>query len=234
MRRLFRGRLIAGVLLAFATLLLGGCVYLRLLQLKRQIGTFEQHFRVEAADGLRISCLRPVLEQDDVRWLGLEPEKTWATETGEAWQVRWVKQLPPGVTEPQSVDLVADLTFTGDKLSSVAIPERYFAFMSKTFLLDLLRSLGAAKVNKSSRSLDAAPAGSQPDETSVRRMLGVPTAETVADGFRVIRYVYRPTAASRVRPAATFEMILRFDTGSGRLQHWRGKTPVGEIAFSFK
>lgn len=219
--------------LAATSLLLGGCVYLRLLELKRQFAAFDTNFTVATEDGIRIRCLKPVLLQDDVRWLGLAPERTRRLRSAAEWHVRWVKQLPPGAAEDGQYDIVVALLFADEKLSQVSIPERYFALMPKTFLIDLLRSLGGAKVDRGARSVEAETAAQRMDQPAIEQLLGQPTHRDGENGQTVLRYRYVPATATGLARAATFDMTLYFDAVSGRLLRWRGQTPVGNIGFRF-
>lgn len=227
-KRLF----VAGLLIS-ALFMLGGCVYLRLLELKRQIAAFDRNFAVQTDDGVKIACRNPVLLADDVRWIGLAPEKTRRIGTAEEWQVRWVKQLPPSVHEAGAFDIVVELVFANSKLARVSIPERYFAVMPKTLLLDLLRSLGGAKVDRTGRSVEAQLASARPDLPGIQKLLGRPTSESVQGTQTVYRYRYVPVSAERLARSAAFDMTVHFDTGSGRLLRWEGQTPVGRIGFNF-
>ncbi len=224
---------LAGVL-AFAALVLGGCVYLRLLELKHQIASFDQNFSVQTDDGVRITCLNPVLLADDVRWIGLAPERSKRIGTAEQWQVRWVKQLPPGVHESGEFDIVLELLFIREKLTRVSIPERYFAVMPKHLLLDLLRSLGNAKVNRSSRSVEAQLAASRPDLPGIQKLLGRPTSERVEGNETLYQYRYVPVTTARLARKAVFDMTVHFDNASGHMLRWEGQTPVGRIGFDFE
>lgn len=231
MRRL---RVALAVLLCIAAFALGGCVYLRLLELKHQIASFDQNFSVQTDDGVRITCLKPVLLADDVRWIGLAPEKSKRIGTAEQWQVRWIKQLPPGVHESGEFDIVVELLFIREKLTRVSIPERYFAVMPKQLLLDLLRSLGQAKVNRSSRSIEAQLAASRPDLPGIQKLLGRPTSERVDGNQTIYKYRYVPVTPTRLARKAVFDMTVHFDNASGRMLRWEGQTPVGRIGFSFE
>lgn len=222
--------------LAVVALLLGGCVYLRLLELKRQFAKFDQHFALQTDDGLRIIAQHPVLRIDDVRFIGLRPETTRTLGHAELWQVRWVKQLPPGTDEKSQFYIGLDLTFADGKLSGIAIPESYFAMLPKDFLIGVVRSLGGARVDKSSREVAAAVAAEEvrkarPNLPTVDKILGVPTEEREDGPHTIQRYRYVP--ATQETRAGSFEMILRYDTKSGELLHWQGRTPVGTIAFDF-
>src|SRR5688572_32930467 len=135
---MFRNRIhlrqIAAIALTASALLFSGCVYLRLLELKRQIDRFDQFFGLQTSDGVALICHTPVLRTSDVRWIGLKPENVKALGDAEHWRVRWIKQLPPGVKEKLEYDIVLELWFANEKLTRVTIPERYFSIMPKDFL----------------------------------------------------------------------------------------------------
>lgn len=214
-------------------LLLGGCVYLRLLEVKHQIAAFDRNFEVQKDDGVRITCLHPVLLSGDVRWIGLVPEKTKAVGRALLWQVRWVKQLPVGVRDKGEFDIQIDLTFVDDKLTRVAIPERYFVLMPKDFLIDLLRSLGGAAVDRNRRSIEAKLARARPDLPQIEKLLGLPTARATQGAQTSMRYRYVPVGPGASK-AGDFDMSLYFNTASGELLRWQGRTPVGNIGFNFE
>lgn len=217
-------------------LLLTGCVYLRLLEVKRQLAQFDRHFAVQTNDGIKIICQTPVLTMDDVRWIGLPPETKRQLGRAEQWHVSWVKQLPRGVTEKGSYHIALDLGFADGKLSSISIPERYFGLLPKDFVLGVIKSLGGAKVDKSSKTAEAAvdaqkAALAQPSMPDIGKLLGQATETRVEGRHTIDRYRYVP--ASKEGRGGVFEMTLRFDTKTGDLLHWHGRTPMGSIAFSF-
>jgi hypothetical protein len=217
-------------------LLLSGCVYLRLLQLKQQLGKFDDFFAVQTADGLAIVCHKPVVLTDDIRWLGVKPERTRKLGQAEQWHVRWVKQLPPEVKEELEFDIVLELSFAADKLSRIAIPEKYFAVMPKPFLVGVIKSLGGGRVDKTGKRIDAAVsaadiAAARPNLPGIDKLLGKPSEERVEGTTTIVRYRYVPvTKESR---AGVFDMQLTFGTKSGELLKWQGITPVGKIGFDF-
>ncbi|MEO5959632.1 MAG: hypothetical protein ABIZ49_01245 [Opitutaceae bacterium] len=222
--------------LALIALALSGCVYLRLLELKRQFEQFDRHFRLQTDNGLRIVCETPVLLTADVRWIGLKPESTKRIGQAEQWQVRWVKQTAPEVKEAAIFDIVIELTFAGDKLTRVAIPEHYFALMPKAFLVDVLKSLGGGRVDKSGRKIEADVSAAtvqaaRPSLPDIDKLLGRPTEERIEGKETMVRYVYAP--ATKESRAGTFDMTLHFDTASGELLRWLGRTPIGKIGFNF-
>lgn len=235
-----RGRHSTRRWLAFAVaglaLLLSGCVYLRLLELKKQLGQFDRYFALQTADGFGIICHEPLLTPGDVRWIGLRPEQTKKLGLAEQWQVRWVKQLPLGITEPGQFDILVDLGFADGRLSRITIPERYFAVLPKEFLISVIRSLGRGQVDKSEKKIETTVsttdvATARPRLPSIDKLLGRPSEERVEGENTVLRYRYIPaTTESR---AGVFDMHLTFHTVSGDLLRWQGRTPIGNIGFNF-
>lgn len=228
---------VLALVLALLALSLGGCVYLRLLELQRQIGKFDRYFAVQSDEGVRILCQEPVVLADDVRWLGLHPAARRRVGVAEQWDVRWEKELPPGMTETGDFSLEVNLTFVEGRLSALTIPERYFKVMPKSFLLGIIRSLGGGKIDRSSRQVESAVTGTTLAEASrklpaVRKLLGAPTSQRTENGEDVMVYRYRPVTSEGKPPG--FEMVLRLEPKSGDLLHWLGRTPIGNIGFDFR
>lgn len=225
------------VALTLLSLLLGGCVYLRLLELKQQLGKFDEFFALNTSDGVALMCHTPVILTGDVRWLGIKPEHVRKLGRAEQWQVRWVKQLPAGVSERTAFDIALEMSFTDEKLARVAIPERYFAVMPKQFLVGVIKSLGRGRIDKSSRQIDAAVsaaeiASARPNLPGIDKLLGEPTEEREEGTMTITRYRYVPVTPEP--KAGVFEMTLHFDTKSGQLLRWHGRTPMGNIGFNFE
>ena len=231
-----RPRAAALALLAAVAFALSGCVYLRLLELKRQIDRFDQFFTLQTNDGLAIVCQTPVLRTGDVRWIGVKPESVRSVGVAEQWVVRWVKQLPPGKTENVEYDITLEIGFVEDRMTRVAIPERYFAIMPKQFLIGVIKSIGRGKVDKTGKAIEsivsaAEIAAARPNLPSIDKLLGQPSEERVEGPLTIVRYRYVPsTKESR---AGVFDMQLTFETKSGELVKWQGITPVGKIGFDF-
>ncbi len=223
-------------LLLAAALLLSGCVYLRLLDLKKQFARFDEHFKADTTDGVRIECLDPVLYTDDVRWLGIYPETIATDGDSEKWRVRWLKEPPPGEPESAVYDVELEARFTDDRLTYVGIPERYFAFFPKELFVSLLRSTGGAKIDRSSRSAEVentpdpkSPEIKPPTLDSIGGMLGRPNERSTRDGLEVFRYRYRAqTAEKKAKP---IEVTFAFATTTGRMQTLKAKLPTGTINF---
>jgi hypothetical protein len=114
-----RRAVMAGALAA-AALLVSGCVYLRLLQLKRQLADFDANFTVQTAAGLRLNCLHPVVLADDLRFLGFFPASVRKLGTAEQWTIRWLKQPPPGAPQKPKYEIGFDLFFAQDHMAARA------------------------------------------------------------------------------------------------------------------
>lgn len=224
-------RLMLALAAACVALLLGGCVYLRLLELKKQLGQFERFFTLQTHNGVGLICQQPILTPDDIRWIGLRPEEIKRLGQAEQWQVRWIKQLPPGVIETGQFDIMIELGFVEGRLTRVAIPERYFAVMPKDFLVNLIKSLGKGQVDKSSKKIESAVTATPPDLPDIDKLLGRPSEEFVEGANTIVRYRYVPV--TKEAGAGVFDMRLTFHTESGKLLEWHGKTPVGNIRFKF-
>lgn len=225
-------RLTLALAAACVALLLGGCVYLRLLELKKQLGQFDRFFTLQTHHGVGLVCQHPILTPDDIRWIGLRPEEIKRLGQAEQWQVRWIKQLPPGVTETGQFDIVIELGFVAGRLTRLAIPERYFAVMPKDFLVNIIKSLGKGQVDKSSKRIDSAVAAVPPDLPDIDKLLGRPSEQSVEGPNTIVRYRYVPV--TKESGAGVFDMRLTFHTTSGKLLEWHGKTPVGNIRFKFE
>jgi hypothetical protein len=228
---------VALLLLALA-LATSGCVYLRLLQLKNQLADFEKNFRVTTTTGVTVECLKPLLQPGDVRWLGVEPEEVFPRgNENESWKVRWLKEAPPNANETLLYDVELAADFSDEKLARVTIPERYFAFFPKELFVNLLRSTGAAKIDRKAREAEvtqSTPAGAPPPQLpnlrSIAEMLGAPTSRTAAAGKTTCVYRYKPVTT--VPKAKSIEVTFVFDEISGDLQTLTARLPTGTIHFN--
>lgn len=229
-------RCLLAVLAGLASLL-SGCVYLRLLEVKRQLGEFDRFFTLETTDGVKLGCLKPVLLTGDLRWLGITPEKIKKLGSAEEWRVRWVKEVPPGVAEKTVRDVEIGLIFTDDKLARLLIEEGYFALIPKPFFVGLLRGLGQADINRSKRDAAVSLAGAggmelaRISEASLLELLGAPSERRVESGRSVLRFRYVPTPPGARN--GVFDLSFTFNP-AGQLVFLQGRSPVGQMSFNFE
>jgi len=224
--------------LTAVALLVSGCVYLRLLEVKRQLADFDRHFSLETTGDLRLGCLTPVLLKDDFRWFGVTPASVQTLGQAEQWQVRWVKEVAPGAREDFAHEVEIELGFADNKFTRLVVPERYFELVSKEFLVGLMRGLGAADIDRVRRdaAVKLAADGNRPEtivtEETLTTMMGQPTARETSDGHPSLRYRYVPTPAGAKH--GVFDLTFVFDPGNGRLVFLQGRTPVGKMSFRFE
>jgi hypothetical protein len=237
-RGCFGVRVTALALGAAVVLLLSGCVYLRLLQLKHQLADFDRYFRLRTTEGLRLDYLKPVLLASDIRWMGFAPATVRKVGSAEQWHLRWVKALPPRVTEEGHFEIAFDLMFTDGKLSGLSIGEHYFKLLPKELVVAGLQSLGHANVDEKNRSVKSAVAvslqqsgSSWPTRHSVLQLLGTPTEEHIDDKRITLRY--RCPSADPEHRGKEFDLWLTFDRQTELLIKTEGRLPVGNVNFDF-
>lgn len=229
-------RFVPLLLIGAACLLLTGCVYLRLLELKKQFSHFSENFTVPDSEDLTIHCLHPLLKPDDLRWIGAEPKTITPRENGEDWLIRWVKEPTPGVTEEHVYDMEITASFADGRVFETRIPKRYLAYVSKDLLLSMLRSTGSAKVNKEARNTEAtteAPsATAMPNLNSIHGMMGEPTRKQKTQ--KQIQYFYRYRLDVEKSQTKPIEIVFMFDSVSGELRKFTANLPHGTLKYDFR
>jgi len=221
-----RLRRFAAVGLAGLSLLLGGCVYLRLLALKGQLAKFDRYFETDLRDGLRLTCHEPVLLDTDMAFFGLAPEKRERTGAVERWHFRWIKDYAAPAENSPDYEVHADFYFAEHKLQRVVLPERLFAFLPKPNFLSILRAFGQAKVDRENRAASATvggpAAGTAPTMTgaALAAMLGA-AQETRSEGASTkAHYRYRP--ATTDQHAGRIDVVFTVGAASGNVQRIDG------------
>ncbi len=217
-------RTLAVLLLAFFALCSSGCIYLRLLELKRQFAQFDRYFEADVRDGLKLTCKTPVLLDEDMAFFRLVPESRQRTGVAERWHFHWIKAGLPPTADPRDHELTADFIYVEHKLTRVILPERFFAFFPKPLFLALLRSLGHAEIDRKKRtahstlnekidSPDAAPPFTASD---LKNMLGAPLEMLPVETRS--QWHYRYQAASPDQRSGRIDIVFTVD---GPTQHVR-------------
>jgi hypothetical protein len=220
--------------LAVLCLLLGGCVYLRLWELKHQLADFDHYFTVDETDGLTFTMQKPVLLTDDMAFFGLAPESTEQLGAALRWHLRWIKDYAAPGEHPTDYEVEADFTFVDGKMARVHLPERIFSFVQKSFVLQALRSLGHASVDKSNHSarttLDT-PGLAPLTRTDLLHFLGTPLDTRREDGHLLLHYRYTGVCASQAPGKIDFNFTLDAPTQS--VVHLEGKLYDKEVQFDW-
>ncbi|MEY4938797.1 MAG: hypothetical protein RIQ93_532 [Verrucomicrobiota bacterium] len=219
-------------------LCLSGCVYLRLLQLKRQLADFDHNFVLSTASGLHLRCLEPVLLTSDLRWLGFEPATIRRLGTSEQWHIRWVTQPAPTAAVKGTFEIAFDLTFSAGRLSALTLADKYFGLLPKDVVIAAIKSLGSGNVDRKQRSMQssvALPASASPmfwpDRKMVAAILGPPTEEHQESGRIVSRF--HCISADPSGKGKDIQIKLVFDAITGKLLQTSGQLPVGNINLEF-
>jgi hypothetical protein len=236
---------VAACIALFAT---SGCLFLRLLEVRRQLGDFDANFVVSVEDGLTVSFLNPVILERDLRLVGLPPTRIETDETGSDWIHVFAKQYPDRRTEDSDFDLILFSRFAGGRLSALHIDESYFAHVPKDNVLLTIRSFGNADLDISDRQArmevpdeDASPGIPPPDLLDILNTLGLPYARSDTDGERWFEYRYRlqpPPSAKTEGDDDPGGKIYRLKFTFGRKDRIVGITGtlplIGRVEISYK
>jgi hypothetical protein len=229
-----RAGVLAAVLALGSAVLLSGCVYLRLLEIKKQLKDFDKNFAVSGETELVIECKNPVMLDKDMSYLiGARPlEKTLENESTVWWEYRFtrVRHSDSGEAAGPLDELRLALRMDHGRMRAVAVPENFLLLFSRTVLLETLRSAADAQVletRKMARSrtrLTPAAQAELPNLEKARALLGRPLEEKDKRGLKTLYYRYRIVRARRdvpIRAWLTFSddgllqrVMVKWDTAS--------------------
>ena len=239
-----RPRVLLLIALGAVTLLLSGCVYLRLLQLKLQLGDFEKNFAVDTRDGLVLTFKHPVLLDEDVeKFFHWVPDGRQHSGTAEKWHFAWIKVPAPDEAGQSPVEISLDLFFSEGKLTRMVMPEKFFAaILPKSLALAGLRSLGGAKVDKEKRRAESTISSDDLKDAATDKFLtlpglldalGQPTTPPTAKGeLEVWRYQFTPfSKKQRFGDNGAVEVTFTLNPVTGKVNVMDGKTMFGRIVF---
>jgi hypothetical protein len=178
---------------------LSGCIYLRLLEVKYHLHTFDGYVAIKNRGGLSLIFLKPVLLKEDLLFLARRhPTKAEESLHETRWQYLFLKQLPGREKEKVAFDVPVDLLFQNNRLSTVTFPERFFENLSESFIIAGLKALGRSEINVKARSAHSAVRSQDvlepldiPKKQDVLRLLGNPSREKKEDNLLVFTYRYR-------------------------------------------
>lgn len=213
------------VLLCLSLLTLSGCVYLRLLEFKGQLGDFEENFTVDVTNGLSITFLDPVILEDDMWKIGLPPTLQEVNAAGVTWILVFDKLAGEGAPASIGDEVRITLRFVNDKLAGFAVGEELFAFIPKAAVLNTLSSLGELEISLTRRKArltvdrGSGPGFPMPNKTEIEGTLGPASSEEVDDGHSILTYSYRLRPASPLsekynpkKHGLPYKFLLEFDS----------------------
>jgi hypothetical protein len=224
---------------AAGLILLGGCIYLRLLELKRQLADFDRYFEADARDGVKLTCRKPALLDEDMAFFRLVPESRQRSGTAERWHFRWIKNPPVPGEDPARYEVAADFVFLDHQLTRVILPERLFTFIPKPLFLSILRAFGHAQVDREKRSAtahvqeNAGPSGGPAPltRTDLAAMLGAPMEKSNTPEGVLWHYHYR--AASPDQRSGRIDVAFTLDRANSQVRRIRGLVFNSTLDVSF-
>jgi len=229
-------RRLAAFALVACSLCLGGCVYLRLLELKNQLADFDRYFAADARDGLTLTFLKPVLLDEDMTFLNLAPESRHRIGVADRWHFRWIKAPVAADGGARVYDETADFIFVDHKLAKLILPESFFIFFPKPIALAGLRAIGHSTVDRAHRTatsrlteeLENVPA---PREVDLSAALGAPGEIVEHDGQP--QWHYRLNPATTDQRSLPIDIKFTLDPASRRVRRVEGVLLIGTFSFDF-
>lgn len=143
----FRRRLALAGGLLMTTLLLQGCIYLRLLKTKQQLADFDQNIDiVSSVEGLGFVLRNPHLTANDLNRLGIFPAETLELEGRTIWKSGFEKIEIDG-SQVSSHDLWLHLTIRNQLLTEITVPAKYVQAFTAPLIVDIVRAFGGSKIH---------------------------------------------------------------------------------------
>ena len=213
------------ILLAGVAVLLSGCVYSRLLTLKRQLADFDRFVELRTENGIVFDLRQPVATGPDiVRVSGLTPSAVTSTPDGEQWSYVY-QGLSPGESGEvtNGVEIVFLLDFVSNRLARIELPNANLTVFGREFFASAARAMGAARVSPRACTVQWNPADEAPPSAAstftpegLRPWLGPPLGGETNGPRPALRYAFllRAPEGSREGPARTAaNLFFSPDTG---------------------
>ena len=175
--------------------MLSGCIFVRMLNVKDQLNDFDTNFDLNDEKGLTLVFKNPVLLSDDVIWLMKgSPGSVKLIEESEQWTYVFQKQHTTSQEEGDEYDIPIVMVMEEDKLTEITFPERFLKNLSVPVLKKMLSSMGNADVSKFKRSASSKYVGEDttgiPTSDNVMETLGEPYELEVGDEKSQLSYLY--------------------------------------------
>jgi len=181
-----------------ALIVLPGCVYLRLLDLRDQCADFDRHLILGPGPGLGIEFRHPVLRTGDVDLLlGAVPSATARYPGGQVdvWAFQRREHARTGYPP-----LLVTVRQEAGRVVAMDLPQEMARVVPPALLRAGLRALGRARVDMAARRLDAA----------VLHQPGIPPAPTLPEVIQVLG----PADVMLDRGQDGIRAIWRYSVGS--------------------
>lgn len=186
---------------------LSGCVYLRLLEVKKQLQNFDDNFALGGRSELAIEFKKPVIRIKDTRFLiGADPARE--TNDGEP-RAHYDFELVRVSTEshpPPLSRLTLDLAFDKGKLSKIIVPETFMLLFPRNVIVDTLKQAKDAdvfelkKLARARIQLSPHVDAELPSRTKTEMLMGPPLEVRQEENLHTLVYHYTITTARRSVP----------------------------------
>ncbi|MGQ0644544.1 MAG: hypothetical protein ACT4O3_03530 [Elusimicrobiota bacterium] len=184
-----------------ALLFLSGCVYLRLLEVKKQLRDFDENFQVSGDPEMVLEFKNPVLTAKDARFLiGADPLESSRSDGETTVHYEFERVRPSTSSEAAAAaldNLSLDVRARDGKLTALVVPPSFLELFSRGVLEQTLRQAARADIvqtRKLARAKVELPADVDDELKSLDdtlSLLGPPLSEEEEEGLRVLLYRYR-------------------------------------------
>ncbi|XCN71590.1 MAG: hypothetical protein Q3M24_14870 [Candidatus Electrothrix aestuarii] len=188
------------LILICSSVTLSGCVYLRILALRKQFTQFDKYVVVDKKDGLTFSFLTPTLYGNDIKWLGLTPVSQETKSGVTIWKHYLEKVYSNNQTETGNYDFTIDTRYQNEKLHAIYFPESFFTALPKEFFIALCKYIGQSDMDLDQGNREVrytgGDVGSKHTLSSVKQddivqQFGIPYLVNNTDGINSLEYHYR-------------------------------------------
>ena len=240
--RVFLSRLFMLLML----LVLAGCVWLRLLEIKNQLADFDEFVRVEVSNKhFILHLMKPVLLSDDFVYLSkLRPSRI---ENMSGGTYRWYLDFhfDPATSPGQKAKIVSFImTYNAEqRLASFDFSQLFVEMAPPVFLEASIRSLGVGKLDQGKKQLKVDPedlpklTASLPKTWNILSVMGPPAGEIIEEGLRVLIYRFKADAmpvSKEYEERRLAEARLYFDPVLDELVRLKGKFAGLKLSIDYR
>jgi len=192
-----------------------GCVFLRLLEVKRQLNDFNNYFQINDQNGFSLVFLKPTLHTDDILWLAKRPPTSKEVKDQvEVWTYLFEKDYRGQKDEEGNFDIPIVMLFEKDKLNEIRFPERFLKVLSKPLLARMFESMGSAEINEWNRSASSKFEGKDsmeiPKKQHVTLVLGKPLYNKDSKVDSIFTYKYNLKNNVTNSKGKQFNLLIKF------------------------
>lgn len=226
--------------------ILTGCVWFRLLEIKNQLADFDENIRIEVVEKhFIVHFNKPTLLSEDFVYLSkLRPSRVETLADG---SYRWYLDfhLDPAKTEEQKNKLVSfAMTYTREhKLEAFDFSPLFVEMAPVAFLEASIRSLGVGKIDQDKRQLKVDPEdlpklmAALPKSADITRVMGPPENILDENGLKVLVYRFKANSLPVDREyedRRIAEAKLYFDPSKDEILGLKGRFAGLKLSIDYK